>query len=98
MIFYRLLDDKLYHIHETNQIGFSSSDPSYIPDDYLENQEFVVFRTAHGIGDWGIISAMPRLLKQKYPSCKVYIPSEKLLEKVFGKTHKNAYITFYNNP
>ena len=25
-------------------------------------------RTAHGIGDWGIISAMTRLLKEKYPN------------------------------
>ena len=98
MIFYRLLDNVLYHAHDTKQIGFSSTDPSYIPDEYLHNQEFVVFRTAHGIGDWGIISAMPRLLKLKYPNCKVYVPSEKLIKKIFGKSHKNAYITFNNNP
>jgi hypothetical protein len=55
-------------------------------------------RTAHGIGDWGIISAMPRLLKAKYPKCRVFIPSEKLLAKLFGTSHKNAYITFNNNP
>jgi len=98
MIFYRLLDNVLYQVNDTNQIGFSTNDPSYIPDEYLDNREFVVFRTAHGIGDWGIISAMPRLLKLKYPDCKVYIPSEKLLESLFGNPHKNAYITFNNNP
>ena len=41
-------------------------------------------RTCHGLGDWGIISAMPRLLKQKYPHCKVYVPSIKLIQKIFG--------------
>ena len=59
----------MYQVNDTNQIGFSTNDPSYIPDEYLDNREFVVFRTAHGIGDWGIISAMPRLLKLKYPDC-----------------------------
>ena len=78
MIFYRILDNKLHPVYETDIIGFNATDASYIPDEYLEQQEFVVMRTAHGIGDWGIISAMPRLLKQKYPNCKVYIPSTKL--------------------
>ena len=68
MIFYRILDNKLYFVHETDVIGFNATDASYIPDTYLEQQQFVVMRTAHGIGDWGIISAMPRLLKQKYPT------------------------------
>jgi len=98
MIFYRILDNKLYFVHETDVIGFNATDASYIPDTYLEQQQFVVMRTAHGIGDWGIISAMPRLLKQKYPDCKVFIPSEKLLAKLFGTPHRNAYITFNNNP
>ena len=55
-------------------------------------------RTASGIGDWGIISAMPRLLKQKYPNCKVYVPSKKLLKKLFGQDHDNVYVVFNNNP
>ncbi len=97
MTFYRILNNTLYSVKDTN-IGFSIDDPSFIPDDYLENKTFTIFRTAHGIGDWGIISAMPRLLKQKYSDCKVLIPSEKLLEKIFGFSHKNAYITFKNNP
>jgi len=98
MIFYRIVDNKLYHVHETNTIGFDSNDASFIPDDYLEQQNFIIMRTAHGIGDWGIISALPRLLKQKYPDCKVHIPSEKMLETIFGTSHKNAYNIFVNNP
>jgi len=107
MIFWRILDNKVYSAYETDVLGFSSSDPSYIPDEYLENQEFVVMRTCHGVGDWGIMSAMPRLLKEKYPNCKVYIPSSKLLEKMFGKAtawswwdnpYKNVNVIFDNNP
>jgi len=55
-------------------------------------------RTAHGIGDWGIISVMPRLLKEKYPNCKVYVPSKKLLKKLFGQDHNNVHAVFDNNP
>lgn len=98
MTFYRIYNNEIYHVSDKDGIGFSSHDASYIPDDYLEQQEFVIMRTAHGIGDWGILSAMPRLLKLKYPNCKVYIPSEYLLAKLFGNSHKNAYITFNNNP
>ena len=49
----------------------------------------MVMRTAHGIGDWGIITAMPRLLKEKYPDCKVYVPSPKLLKDLFGQYESN---------
>ena len=65
-------------------------------------------RTAHGIGDWGIISAIPRLLKEKYPDCKVYVPSVNLLEKLFGQMKdswgtwdnpfNNIHYVFDNNP
>ena len=63
MIFYRIYDNVIYEVSDKNTIGFPLTDASYIPDSYLEQQEFVVMRTAHGIGDWGILSAMPRLLK-----------------------------------
>ena len=98
MVFLRLVDNKLYPIKDVSVLGFEESEGLRIPDEYLESQEFVIFRTAHGVGDWGIISAMPRLLKQKYPNCKVYVPSEKMISDVFGKGHRNAYNIFYNNP
>ena len=78
MIFWRILDNRLYSVGEVDRLGFDKSDGFGIPDDYLDKQEFTVMRTCHGIGDWGIISAMPRLLKEKYPNCKVYVPSPKL--------------------
>jgi len=89
MIFWRIYNNNLYSIQETKNLGFNSKDPSFIPDEYLQNQEFVILRTAFGIGDQGIISAMPRLLKEKYPNCKVYIPSLKLLETLFGDIKQN---------
>ena len=108
MIFYRMVDDKLYHVKETDFLGFENSEGLVITDEYLNAQEFMVMRTAHGIGDWGIISAMPRLLKTKYPNCKVYVPSVNLLVRLFGKYVKmwsswsnpfvNVENVFKNNP
>ena len=61
MIFWRIVNDILYSISEVDKLGFSSEDPSYIPDEYLDKEIFTVCRTCLGIGDWGVISAMPRL-------------------------------------
>ena len=98
MIFWRIVDNKLYEVDEVNKLGFEESDGLRIPDDYLENQKFVLLRTAWGIGDWGVISAMPRLLKQKYPKCKVYIPSKSLIKKLFNIDTNIMYDIFNNNP
>jgi SAM-dependent methyltransferase len=83
MIFWRIINDTIYTVDKVNELGFPKSDPSYIPDEYLEKQIFTVCRTCLGIGDWGVMSAMPRLLKEKYPNCTVQIPSEKLLKNLF---------------
>jgi len=85
LIFWRIVDNKLHQVKETDTLGFEKSEGLVIPDEYLDTKEFMVMRTAHGIGDWGIISAMPRLLKMKYPDCKVYVPTINLLEKLFGE-------------
>ena len=98
MIFYRIVDNKLHPIKETDTLGFEKSEGLRIPDEYLDKREFMVMRTAHGIGDWGIISAMPRLLKEKYTDCRVVVPSKKLLKKLFGQDHDNVHVVFDNNP
>ena len=64
-IFWRINSNELTPLFETPTLGFSEEDPSFIPDEYLENGEFIIFRTCHSIGDWGIISAIPKLLKTK---------------------------------
>jgi hypothetical protein len=98
VIFWRIVDNQLHQIQETDNLGFEKSEGLRVPDEYLDNQEFMIMRTCHGIGDWGIISAMPRLLKEKYPDCKVYVPSKKLLKKLFGQYHNNVNVVFNNNP
>lgn len=98
MIFWRILNNTLYPIQEVDNLGFEKSEGLRIPDEYLEQQKFTILRTAWGVGDWGIISAMPRLLKQKYPNCKVYIPSKKLIKKLFNVDTNIMYSIFKNNP
>ena len=98
MIFWRILNNELYNVDEVNKLDFEKAEGLMIPDDYLKKQNFLVMRTAHGIGDWGILSAMPRLIKEKYPNSKVYVPSKKLLQKLFNLQHDNANHVFFNNP
>tara|TARA_R100001443_G_scaffold117057_1_gene139706 strand:+ start:1152 stop:2075 length:924 start_codon:yes stop_codon:yes gene_type:complete len=94
-IFLRINNNRLFPAGEVSTLGFDKSDGYRIPDNYLEKQEFMVMRTCHGLGDWIILSAMPRLLKNKYPKCKVYLPSKKLLQNIFGDMLKNwGYGTF----
>ena len=97
MIFWRIVDNELYSVGNVERLGFDESAGLRIPDDYLERQEFMIMRTCHGIGDWGIISAMPRLLKEKYPNCKVYLPSVKLLENLFGKQQSSSWSNPFEN-
>ena len=108
-LFFRIVNNQLLPAGNTPRLGFSKDDPSYIPDEYLEKKEFVVMRTCHGIGDWCIISGLPRLLKEKYPDCKVYVPSSIMLKNLFGTmlnnwgygTYDCSQIThdiFSNNP
>ena len=107
MIFWRILDGKLYSVGEVDRLGFEKSEGLRIPDEYLDTKQFMIMRGAQGLGDWGIISAMPRLLKEKYPDCRVYVPSEFLLENLFGNQsntstwsnpYENVSSVFDNNP
>ena len=98
MIFWRIFDNKLYATNEVDRLGFEEAEGVRIPDEYLEKKEFMVMRTAHGIGDWGIISAMPRLLKKKYPDCRVYVPTSKFIKQLFGVESNIPQTIFDNNP
>ena len=108
MIFWRTYNNQIYPVQEVNKLGFSIDNPSYIPDEYLKQENFIILRTCHGLGDWGIISAFPRKLKEKYPKCKVWIPSPKLLREMFGELEQNwsswsdpfqvVHTIFNNNP
>jgi len=108
MIFWRTYGNSVYPVQEVDKLGFPAQDPSFIPDEYLEAKNFIILRTCFGVGDWGIISAFPRKLKEKYPDCKVWIPSPKLLREMFGQLEKNwsswedpfqvVHTVFDNNP
>tara|TARA_R110000796_G_scaffold235557_1_gene354584 strand:- start:3443 stop:4330 length:888 start_codon:yes stop_codon:yes gene_type:complete len=106
-LFWRVNSNELTPLFNTENLGFPAGDPSFIPDEYLANKEFILLRTCHSVGDWGIISAFPRLLKEKYPDCKVYLPSANLLAHMFkgfgnwnhwSAPFKNVEVVFDNNP
>ena len=107
--FFRIYNNQLSLAGNTKRLGFNSNNPMFIPDEYLEKKEFIVMRTCHGIGDWCLISGLPRLLKEKYPDYKVYIPSSTMLKNIYGSmldnwgygTYDCSQIThdiFLNNP
>ena len=98
MIFWRIIDNKLHAIKDTDNLGFEESEGLRIPDEYLKEKKFMVLRASDGIGDWGIISAIPRLLKQKFPDCQVLVPTKNYLKNLFGKDHNNVHVIFNNNP
>lgn len=106
-LFWRVNSNELTPLFDTDYLGFPKEDPSYIPDEYLDGRKFILFRTCHSVGDWGILSAFPRLLKEKYPDCKVYLPSANLLTYMFrgfgnwnhwSSPFKNVEVVFDNNP
>ena len=107
--FFRILDDKILTAGIVDQLGFREDEGLRIPDEYLERGKFIIMRLAFGFGDWGIISAMPRLLKMKYPNCKVLIPSPKKVKSMFlgegldqwshwPEPEANPLLVFQNNP
>tara|TARA_Y100000592_G_scaffold54623_1_gene86115 strand:+ start:1868 stop:2734 length:867 start_codon:yes stop_codon:yes gene_type:complete len=98
MIFWRIIDNKILPVSEVESLGFEEAEGMRIPDEYLQEQEFVIMRGCHGIGDYGIISAMPRLLKEKYPNCGVFVPSNSLYQKLWGRDNKVVESIFKNNP
>jgi len=94
-------------IADVSRLGFAITNPQHIPKNYLNEGTFIIFRTCHSYGDWVILSAMPRLIKQKYPDCTVIIPSPDCIAKFFSpdswmNKHKNPFTNvvevFANNP
>ena len=102
-----LYNEYFQSVAEVNKLGFSDTSNIRIPLEYLENKQFILFRTCHSYGDWILISAIPRLLKQKYPDCTVAIPSPDCIGKYFSPDswhykHNNPFNNvvevFKNNP
>jgi hypothetical protein len=83
-LIYLVCDNKLY-VSETLVPSLNTNAVEIDPE-YLEKGEFIICSSCTGFGDWGILTAMPRILKQKFPNCKVYIPTKKWLMKVLEPT------------
>ena len=100
-------DEYLRSTSDVSKLGFTSTNATYINEEYLHNGQFIIFRTCHSYGDWVILSAMPRLLKQKYPGCTAIIPSPDCIANIFSlnqwmNKHENPFNNvievFTNNP
>tara|TARA_B100000424_G_C22937006_1_gene498573 strand:- start:775 stop:2448 length:1674 start_codon:yes stop_codon:yes gene_type:complete len=94
-LFLRTANNKIFSAGEVYKLGFPIEEPFYIPKEYIESKEYTILRTCHGLGDWGIISSLPRKLKEAYPNCKVNIPSPKLLSELF-KGHEERWSSWDN--
>ena len=42
-LFLRIVNNQLLPAGEMSRLGFNENDPLYIPDEYLEKKEFIVF-------------------------------------------------------
>jgi len=80
-----MYDEYMRGYKQVNKLGFSNNNYQPIPQNYLDQQQFVVFRTCHSFGDWAIISAIPKLLKRKYPKCTIAIPSPECLNRYYNQ-------------
>ena len=104
--FMRTYNGRIHLGGEVHRLGFSNIDPRYIPKDYMKAGKFKILRLCMGLGDWGIISAMPRLLKSKYPDSEVLIPSVQSLKAAnptnawshWSSPERNHMQVFANNP
>lgn len=108
MMFWKFIDNQIYSIYETNQLGFPIG-TEILSNEYIQNiKEITLYRSCHAFGDWAMVSAFPRLIKQKYPDKSVLIPSRDLIGKMFdpmknnwgqwSDPFKNAQLVFKNNP
>jgi hypothetical protein len=108
MFFWKFINNQIHPIYETDLLGFPIN-TEVLSKEYIENiNEIPLYRSCHAFGDWAMVSAFPRLIKIKYPNKKVLIPSQILIEKMFGSMKnnwnqwidpfKNAQLVFKNNP
>lgn len=111
MLFWRILNNKIVSSQEVPIVGFDINGTYYqAPQEYLDQREFLIFRTALGVGDWVMLERLPYILKKKYPGCKVFLPSSKFVKEVlgflidggqwssWGDPSTTAELVFKNNP
>lgn len=85
MLFWRIVNNAVVSSQEVPIVGFDIQNTYYqAPQDYLDKREFLIFRTALGVGDWVMLERLPYALKKKYPDCKVYLPSPAFIKQTLG--------------
>jgi hypothetical protein len=105
MWIFDIRNDQFNKIGETDRLGYPYG--TVIPMDLTMDDEFPFTRCCFSIGDWGIISALPELLKTKYPNLKISLPSKQWLNLRVGQgtwAYENSEVSnnfdliFANNP
>lgn len=107
MLFYIVRDDKIVAAPQVTKLGF---DINKFRTAYPPNFDGIIpiVRTCSSLGDWGILSGLPRAIKELYPNAKVAIPTAQWCERVFGNVYtpsgiwqdpwQNVNTIFDNNP
>lgn len=91
MKFFRIVNTEIVAAEDCELLGWPLHGDHYvIPDESFEKKKFLIYRTAFGVGDWGIITAMPRMLKEAYPDATVHIPSSQMLHNTFGPSNRHG--------
>lgn len=105
MQWFRILDNKIYGGNDVPLVGFPNNEDYPI---LADPEKVLIFRTALGVGDWVMLESLPKVIKEYYPNCKVYLPSPKMIAETFGPMMQNwaswgdvartVELVFANNP
>lgn len=112
MIRYTIENDRVVTCGAVDKLGFPASMAPHVTEvieSHLKEQGIFPFtRCCFSLGDWGIVSGMPRALNEKYPGMITYIPSANWLRRCFPDvnswTHQGSdpalypELVFKNNP
>ena len=108
MVQYKIEYDNVLGVRQCDYLG-DNYQPGYVsPYDYNNIELFPFTRCCFSIGDWGIVSALPRILKELNPNLQFYIPTPNWISNVFPNVNgwkyqgidpaKSVELVFANNP
>jgi len=108
MVQYKIEYDNVLGVRQCDYLGDNYQLGYVSPYDYNNIELFPFTRCCFSIGDWGIISALPEILKVKYPGMDCYIPTPNWIRKAFPESKNWTYegsdpaesvnLVFKNNP
>ena len=105
MWIFEIRNDRFNHIGNTERLGWKYG--TTILPDLSDWDEFPFTRCCFSIGDLGIVSALPQLLKSKYPNLTISLPSSKWVKECVGQgtwAYQNSEVSdnldliYANNP